>query len=73
MRPPKRLIRSPALPMPSTYIPRMLTLCGERRARHTLIRIRRLFNADLLVRRLAGAAAHAEEPEEAGCETESDG
>jgi hypothetical protein len=51
----------------------MLTLCGERRARNTLIRIRRLFNADLLVRRLAGAAAHAEEPEETGCETKGDG
>jgi hypothetical protein len=45
----------------------------KRGASNTLIRIRRLLHANLLVRRLAAAAARAEEPEESGSQTESDG
>jgi hypothetical protein len=48
-------------------------LRGERRARDTLISVRRLLDANLLVRRLAAAAARAEQPEESGSEAECDG
>jgi hypothetical protein len=54
MVPPKRLIRRPTLSMARTHIPGMLTLMrGEGGTRNTLIRIRRLLDANLLMRRLA--------------------
>jgi hypothetical protein len=67
-RRPKRLIRRSRLRMSSpALVPRLHLLLAVRRERGTrdaLIRIRRLLDTDLLVRRLAAAAAHAEEPEE---------
>lgn len=44
--------------------------CGTRNA---LVCVRRLLDANLLVRALAAAAARAEEPEETGCQAEGDG
>jgi hypothetical protein len=48
-------------------------LGGKRGARNALIRIRRLLDADLLVRRLAATAAHAKQPEEAAGHAKGDG
>lgn len=47
-------------------------LRGERRASNTLVRVGRLLDADLLVGRLAAAAADGDEPEEARGEAECD-
>lgn len=60
--------------MPTPNIPRMLRMLrGKCGTRNTFIRIRRLLHTNLLVRRLATAAARAEQPEESGSQTESDG
>lgn len=56
--------------IPSVLLLLRAMLTRERRARNTLVCIRRLLSADLLVRRLAAAAAHAEQPEEAGRQAE---
>lgn len=69
-----RLIRSPALP---TRLERrcslqLVSLLAERRTADALVRVGRLFDNHLLVPTLAGAAAYAEQPEEAGSNAESD-
>jgi hypothetical protein len=51
----------------------MSMLRGERRASDALVGVGRLLDADFLVGRLAGAAADADEPEEARGEAKGDG
>jgi hypothetical protein len=71
---PKRLIRRATLPMPRAHIPRLLrTPNRKRRARHALIRIRRLLHLHLLMRALTAAATCASEPEDARRETKGGG
>jgi hypothetical protein len=77
VRRPERLVRSSTVSVSRTRISGMLNaravLRGERRASNTLVGVRCLLNADLLMRALAAAAAHAEEPEESRRETKSNG
>jgi hypothetical protein len=76
-RRPKRLVRCSCLRMPGpawiTRLHLLLSVRGKRGTRNALVGIWRLLNADLLVRRLAAAAAHAEEPEESARHAKGDG
>jgi hypothetical protein len=75
MRRPERLVCSATVSVSRTRISRMLNarsvLRGERRASNTLVCVRCLLDTDLLVRALAAAAAHTQEPEESRRKTES--
>lgn len=51
----------------------LVLLSAKRGASNALVRVGSLLDDDLLVGRLAGAAAHADEPEEAGRDGEGDG
>lgn len=71
---PKRLIRRPTLSVSRTHIACLLSMLrGERGASNTLVRVGSLLDRDLLVGRLAGAAADGDEPEEARSQAKGDG
>jgi hypothetical protein len=75
MRRPERLVCSSTVSVSRTRISRMLNarsvLRGECRASNTLVCVRCLLDTDLLVRALAAAAAHTQEPEESRSKTKS--
>jgi hypothetical protein len=68
-----RLVRGPAVALLERGRSlQLVTALAESRAGDTLVRVRRLLDNGLLMTAGAGAAAHAEQPEETRCDAEGD-